>query len=47
MGLLLGFGKSDGKQLLVQLNRYGVPRAVVMRAVASANSVLAQESVHQ
>ena len=40
LGLLLGFGKCDGKQLLSQLNRYGVPREVVERAV---RSLLAQE----
>ena len=45
VGLLLGFGRCDGKQLLGQLNRYGVQRANVEQAVAHANSVLAKEEL--
>ena len=44
VGLLLGFGKCNGKQLLVQLNRYGVTRDVVEQAVAFANNMLLQAS---
>ena len=40
VGVFLGFGKCDGKQLLVQLNKYGTSRQALWQAVQHANSVL-------
>ena len=40
VGLLLGFGACDAKQMLVQLNKYGFGREEVELSVQVANQML-------
>ena len=43
VGLLLGIGASDAKQMLVQLNKYGFSRTQVQHVVSLANDMLGDD----